>query len=52
MKNGISEYLFNELPAKPIESVYLNVCLIKLLYEIRGRGEKIQFPYNLQDPVN
>jgi hypothetical protein len=52
MSNGVKTYLFNELPNNPIKDIYLNVVLIKLLNEIRGKDtSNMKFPYNLKDPV-
>jgi hypothetical protein len=52
MINGVKTFLFDELPNNPIHDVYLNIVLIKLLTEIRGKDTtNIKFPYNLKDPV-
>jgi len=37
MINGVKTFLFDELPNNPIHDVYLNIVLIKLLTEIRGK---------------
>jgi len=51
MINGVKTFLFDELPNNPIHDVYLNIVLIKLLTEIRGKDTtNIKFPYNLKDP--
>jgi hypothetical protein len=52
MNGGVKSFLFNELQNNPIQDIYLNVVLIKLLNQIRGKDtSNMKFPYNLKDPV-